>query len=308
MIPHTKDHSPNSLPVSRVALGTRLNLLSAPNMLKSLSRPSTPGAYVASSLNPSKNPPITLTGLVAGAAEQDAKYESLLLLENIGKFEAVLGALSQSVSSFEGDQLVGTVQKLIDINDEISTGLQQLEEHRRLGEQAEALIKTNKDLELQSKHILRELIAYRAQLKQLSSLPASKDQTSQTLRSVDVQTLIEYSMKLAKFSKAPATVQSPFIHPNNFVWPAEDALRRGMLAMASLKPEELIKAELGVQDVGKLNSSDDDVEMEDVQEAPKAESEPRVEPSRPLAKPAAQSRPAASLDLDLFDSDQDDSD
>ena len=52
-------------------------------------------------------------------------------------------------------------------------------------------------------------------------------------------------MKLAKFSKAPATVVSQMIHPNNYIWPAEDALRRGMLAVASLKPDELIQSELG---------------------------------------------------------------
>ena len=67
----------------------------------------------------------------------------------------------------------------------------------------------------------------------------------------------------------------PFqIHPNNYVWPAEDSLRRGMLAQASLQAEEIIRHELGETDKENPNEvkteskvdhdDDDDDEMEDV--------------------------------------------
>ena len=95
-------------------------------------------------------------------------------------------------------------------------------------------------------------------------------------RNVDVDDILKYAFKLAKFTKAPATVANmPFqIHPNNYVWPAEDSLRRGMLAQASLQAEEIIRHELGETDKENPNEvkteskvdhdDDDDDEMEDV--------------------------------------------
>lgn len=52
--------------------------------------------------------------------------------------------------------------------------------------------------------------------------------------------LLAYAMKLAKFTTAPPTFDSGTIGPNNFIWPAEDMLRRGMLAIASLNKEKLL--------------------------------------------------------------------
>ena len=83
------------------------------------------------------------------------------------------------------------------------------------------------------------------------------------------------------------------IHPNNFIWPAEDSLRRGMLALSSLKPEELIKQELGTAE----NS-----------EAEQTMAEEHNEPEEDIIQSFDNNESkgnAAPLSLDLFDSEED---
>ena len=97
----------------------------------------------------------------------------------------------------------------------------------------------NNELDEHLNYTLRKLISIRASLRQVPDRTAQKLNTvAQDLQAVDIQTLLDYSMKLAKFSKAPVAVLSQMVHPNNYIWPAEDALRRGMLAMASLNQDE----------------------------------------------------------------------
>ncbi|KAH3903277.1 uncharacterized protein SCODWIG_02203 [Saccharomycodes ludwigii] len=58
---------------------------------------------------------------------------------------------------------------------------------------------------------------------------------------IKTKLLLDYSMKLAKFTKIPPTLNREMIGPSNFIWPGEDSLRRGMLALSSLKEKESIK-------------------------------------------------------------------
>lgn len=51
--------------------------------------------------------------------------------------------------------------------------------------------------------------------------------------------LLKYAARLAKFTTIPATSDLN-IGPNNYIWPAEDALRKGMLATAVRYRNELI--------------------------------------------------------------------
>ncbi|GEQ71988.1 hypothetical protein JCM33374_g5674 [Metschnikowia sp. JCM 33374] len=298
----------------------RLNQIAAPNGSRPSSRPATPGAYVTSSLNPARNLPVTSNNIRSKLTtpEELVQFESVPVVENLRKFEASFNELSQSITSFKEEGMVSEVNRLIEIDHEITNGLKLLESHHSLGTEIKSLKKANQDLDLRSKNILKELISCRAKLRNLPKLPASQG-NSQNLNNVDVQTVLDYAMKLAKFSKTSATVSSQFIHPNNYIWPAEDALRRGMLATASIKPDELIKAELGQTDSGKEAapspvSSDSDVEMEDV-DAPVPTETPTNNSALPAANGSAniQKEPAgkpapASLDLDLFDPEDDDDD
>lgn len=308
-----------SLPVSRVGLSARLNQLAQPN-----SRPATPATYVSSSLNPNRNPPVTpgsaQNGLKVLSQEEVQKFEELPIVQDIRQFEATLADLSAAVSSFKDDDITPTVKKLIDINRNISEAVSDLETHQSLLQQVTELKSENEHLDREQKDKLRKLISVRASLRLIPGPSSLSSSTSaEDLQGINIQTLLDYSMKLAKFSRAPATVQSQMIHPNNYIWPAEDALRRGMLAMASLKPDELIRAELG-EDELELNQDGMEVDREPQNKVPEnlgANYESKPEIKRNASSPSKASQPssrpqqqpaAASLDLDLFDPEDDDSD
>lgn len=319
-----------SLPASRVGLSTRLNQLGQLG-----SRPTTPASYVSSSLNPNRNVPNTSGNVSYGnrvlSPEALEQFEELPIVQDIRRFELTLAELATAVSSFKDNDVASSVHKLIDINTSILDAVGELETHQRLLEKITQVKTKNEEIDKAQKDKLRKLISIRASLRLVpgpSSLASST--TAKDLQGIDIQTLLDYSMKLAKFSRAPATIQSQMVHPNNYIWPAEDALRRGMLAMASLKPDELIRAEIGAEEANEV----DDVDKMDVDANNSTSTEPNkqetdTEPSKqetdldnssgssgsikPVSMPPRSdivSKPvptaAPSLDLDLFDDDDSD--
>lgn len=306
MLQHKKkDQSFISVPVSRVGSSLRLNQLAAQNSAGAYkSIPSTPSGYVSSSLRPKT--PTTGSRSQISSKEQLAAFEKLPVVEHVKAFEGALTDLSNSISSFKEDQITDSVEALIHHSDHISAELRSLQRHQQLGHKIDSLESENRALEDKSKHILKELISLRGELKLLPRLPSRNDTTKNT-NDVNIEEALKYAMKLAKFTKAPATAANAQfqIHPNNYIWPAEDALRRGVLALCSLKPDEILKQELGDVPVAV------DVDVEE----PVQEKEPELE-RRPSAGEASikQKRPveieqpqipAPSLDLDLFDPDAD---
>lgn len=343
MLPQRKDQPLTSAPVSRIALSSKLNQLAQVGSRPS-SRPATPASYITSSLNPTRNMPQTSSNLPSGFTTPDGleQFDDLPIAHSLREYETTFAQLSQSISSFKEEDIQHHVERLIQTDKDVKAGLDQLEVHQKLGKEVKQLQEQNDHLKDLSTHILKELISCRAELKKLPRLPAAKEKGDSALdmREVGVQELLDYSMKLAKFSKAPATVTGQLPHPNNFIWPAEDALRRGMLAMASLKPDEILKAELGEEAFLAQHSKEEekqnevpqkDVEMKDAEEAAtERPTETHVaedldsdildddQPQAPAAPTAASAAPATSgnadkpaqqsntLDLDLFDPDEDD--
>ncbi|KAK6454423.1 mediator of RNA polymerase II transcription subunit 4 [Scheffersomyces xylosifermentans] len=253
MLPHKKnDSNYKSLPVSRVSSSSRLNQLPQHNYISSI--PTTPNAnYVSSSLNPIRNLPVnsgSIKSKITTKAELD-KFEQLPIVKQVGAFETTLTQISSDISSFKDSQLHAKIEKIIAINDDLKTKIDELARHKHLGEHIKELETESKDLDEKSKYILKELIAFRNELKALPRLPAAKKRegtrNGDSTSVVQIEDVLKYAMKLAKFTKAPATsANMPFqIHPNNYVWPAEDALRRGMLAASSLQPDVIIQNELG---------------------------------------------------------------
>lgn len=330
MFPHKKDQSFISVPVSRVGLSNRLNQLNLPNTNGSgaPSRPGTPGAsYVTSSLNPTKNLPISQSDVHAKINSQQEleKFDLLAITQSLRQFESTFSKLSQSISTFQEDSIAQNVEGLIHICQAMSNELNVLKKHLELGKEIDGVLVTRSELDNHTRHLLKELISCRAELKRLPKLPAAHDRVDPTsgINEVSVPEVIDYSMKLAKFSKAPVTVVSQ-IHPNNYIWPAEDALRRGMLAMASLKTDELIKAELG-DSVPEADPKD--VDMEDASSSPKKSVEPEpmkapepktttnLSDNHTVNAPAAEKKEttrkeepvatSSALNLDLFDPDED---
>lgn len=248
MLPHThkRNESFNSVPVSRVGSSQRLNQISSHS---NTSIPSTPMGYVSSSLNPIRNLPVNSGNYKSRITtkEELEKFEKLPIVQQVNEYERLITQLSSSVSSFKEESLVENVRNIININDVLRGKIADLEKHKVLGEEVHKLHDERTMLDNKSRYILTELISYRNELKSLPRLPAKKKAELVTDVGVDVSDVLKYAMKLAKFTKAPASTSGMQfqIHPNNFVWPAEDALRRGMLAASSLQEDEIIKQELG---------------------------------------------------------------
>lgn len=292
MFPHKKDTALfNSVPVSRVGSSQRLNLL-VPSAYNSI--PSTPSAYVSLSLNPSRNLPVNAANVRSQIRTKDdlERFEQLPIVKQVAEFESLLNQLSSNISSFKEDNLVPTINQIIAINDSLRAKIDDLDSQRELGLHVKSLQAERDDLTAKSKHILKELVAYRNELKQLPRMPAAR-----AIEGIDIQEVLKYALKLAKFTKAPTSSMQFQVHPNNFVWPAEDALRRGMLATASLQADEIIKHELGTEEVKEPTPQ----EVEDRPTEPTRRGSFGGYGGEVATETSDKPPPPAELDLDLFD-------
>ncbi|GMF58484.1 unnamed protein product [[Candida] boidinii] len=140
-------------------------------------------------------------------------------------------------------------------------------------------------------------------------------------KTVDIQQtneILRYAMKLAKFSKIPR-LYNGFLLPNNFIWPGDDNMRRGMLAVASSMGQKLIDAENGGAEPVKAEGLGDAEMKEDVKEEhgdhsdleddllPTKETTAVSDGTSATSGTGTAKKDAASVmaDLDLFDSDED---
>ncbi|AOA63303.1 RNA polymerase II mediator complex subunit 4 [Komagataella phaffii CBS 7435] len=120
----------------------------------------------------------------------------------------------------------------------------------------------------------------------------------------DVETLLEYAMKLSKFSKIPASVDPNTLNPRNFIWPGEDSMRRGMLALASIHHERLIET-LNESTINPGGESTINNEQE-VAETPSPSKSTKEHNNTTTKGPNQETDAQAAIDgLDLFDSDED---
>ncbi|CAK9439605.1 uncharacterized protein LODBEIA_P37050 [Lodderomyces beijingensis] len=330
MLPHRRlDPSLKSNSVSRVGSSTRLNHL-AQDAAVLESSPSTPSAYVTSSLNPSRNLPATTTTAtqagkttrnVDGAADA---FSRLPIAKNLQEFRVLLDKLSDNVMQFRDDQVFATVEELAQVNTALENDIDELSKHKQRRRTIDELKRRNESLDETLKSNLKQLLKYRGELKKLPKIKNEDPMELHRGPDVSVENILNYSMKLAKFTKAPAAMGNmPLqIHPNNFVWPAEDSLRRGMLALSSIQGEEIIRNILGVEETGP---------EENIVDTHEGDSESLSEVKNKLGEPGAAERKNShsfgvsgeadtstvereeesqpgGLDLDLFDPDDELSD
>lgn len=303
MLPHKNQSEAyfRSEPVSRTGSSQRLSHLGQPNLP---SRAATPQPYVTSSLNPVRNAPVNTRSSSTEEKNDSMNFDSLPIVEQITEFEQNLQELSTKITSFKEDGLDTLVKNLIKINDELRAKTSELDTHQQLGKEIKQLQSTGASFDNKFRSILKELISCRNELKKLPKKPS---ETKDPIKPNDFSTedALKYAMKLAKFTKAPPTITQPYqIHPNNYVWPAEDALRRGMLAQCSLQPDEIINSELGTSPVELVQHSASPQEQEKTVEKERKGSfgdygsfnaKEKKEDDQPL-------------DLDLFDPDDEFSD
>lgn len=306
MIPQKRlDQQFKSLPVSRINSSRNLNQLSqqaANNPY--ISNPSTPGPYVSSSLNPGKN--IRNEESKEARKENDAEvFESLPIVEKVRQFEQTLTNLSNCVSSFKEEELTKNLEDLVNLNHLIHGEIEELKNHQEIGNKIISLEEEEKKLDSTNKYILKELVSYRNELKKLPRLPSNRSKDN-TKTEIEVNEVLKYAMKLSKFTKVlPSVLNAPLnVHPNNYIWPAEDALRRGMLALSSIRAEDLINNELGSSE--KIELNDNEEEMEDVEDVSMISND---QPSKAKVHKEVADKPKEApiaLDLDLFDPDEED--
>lgn len=79
---------------------------------------------------------------------------------------------------------------------------------------------------------------------ELDVLPSTKSKLLQDLSTENTSQVLTYGLKLAKFTKLSKSLNG-LVHPNNFIWPADDTLRRGGLAMMNSIGEKIIALENG---------------------------------------------------------------
>ncbi|KAG5419188.1 MED4 [Candida metapsilosis] len=309
MLPH--QNSPlRSKPVSRVTSSTRLNQLSSGGAANNSSRPSTP--YVPSSLNPLKyesNYQENIDDKVRSNEELQT-FNALPIVSKIGDFRDALDTLSNSISHYKENEFYPNVERIVEMNTSLEREVHELSMHKERSREVSRLSNINKSLDTKLKDDLRTLVKLRADLKKLPCIHEGEAKRGSLESNVDVESILNYSMKLAKFTKAPAAVgnMSFQVHPNNYIWPAEDSLRRGMLAMSSLHASEIINAELSDGKEEIMEEKEDDNLQPEVNETTKEQPVTNNQKSESARGASNTENAQVDLDLDLFDPDDEYSD
>ncbi|KAI5960916.1 MED4 [Candida theae] len=309
MLTHHKENSPlRSRPVSRATSSTRLNQLSQESRISpnSNSRPSTPSAYIPSSLNPSKynsSHQDSADDNIRSSEELDA-FNAIPIVQKISHFRTALDTLSNGISHYKEDEFYSNIERIVETNSSLEKEVHELSKHKERSREIANLSDTNKKLENKLKDNLRALVGLRAELKKLPSVHREHANLEGIESPVDVESILNYSMKLAKFTKAPAAVGNvPFqIHPNNYIWPAEDSLRRGMLAMSSLHADEIVNAELSEGHHKKTDDMEEEIVEPESNEKSEGDSrEKRQSKPQQTRRVSDAEEEQVGLDLDLFD-------
>lgn len=153
-----------------------------------------------------------------------------------------MGKLVSSVDKFKPDLEVA--QELIETDKKLFKALEEFPKYDKIDERLNDLEKQSQEVDKKTSKILEVLNSCHAQLNSLPALEQvllERDTMLKQREKIYSGVLLDYAMKLAKFTRVPPTFDKGMVGPNNFIWPAEDAMRRGMLAMASLKSKELTR-------------------------------------------------------------------
>lgn len=245
------------------------------------------------------------TPSVSHGAAKAYHNENTVIYKELDKFADGLQRLTASIQQYSPDPEIAS--EMVVTTDKINSELEKIQTlHEMRAHQIVRQNEENDTLNYSLNMILTTLDECRTELNLLPKLsPSEAEKVADTVVSEPdaeaTRELLSYAMKLSKFSKIPRTYEG-FLLPNNFVWPGDDNMRRGMLAMSSLMPDKVIAAENGEEE--KVDE-DGDQPMEDV--APVKEEEDVPSPGRrgsvtsKAAKPADQA--SVMADLDLFDDD-----
>ena len=170
------------------------------------------------------------------------KLKKVDLYQNLGEYEEALSMLTDSVDKYKPD--INLARGLIRADYKLNNSLDAIAEYDQINSVLQRLDKESERIREQTGNILRILNECHHDLDILPSLEQVEFEMNSILsqrQKINSKTLLDYATKLSKFTKIPPTFDRGAIGPNNFVWPGDDALRRGMLAMASLHADELTR-------------------------------------------------------------------
>lgn len=231
----------------------------------------------------------------AGQEHVNEELQSVGIYQDLVKYEEMVQELSKSVDTFKPD--VSLVTKLIECDRKLYETLEEFDEYYKIEEELDKLNEEQKEIDNKTKHVLETLNECYNSLNQLPMLEQVEFEQETILKQrerIHTKVVLDYAMKLAKFTRFPPTFDKSIIGPNNFIWPAEDSLRRGMLAIASLKSKELL---------GEMNEDEEHVENKAAKETEtNSESERRNSyefTANGKEESEDKSNPQVDVDLDL---------
>lgn len=219
--------------------------------------------------------------------------------EFLNRLESQFSAFVTCISHFES--ISDFPAEFETLDKELVAQVAELRQHYSACKRKEILKQEGEILDQKVNSILIELAQFREELESSpSSAPVPEDNVA-----VNTQDLLDYSSKITRFTKRLPGSAEVGILP----WPAEDQLRRGMLATLTIQEENApFEESVGVQDQD--SSSFAPTEMarpttitttDKVDETNLTEHKSTVPSSneRPRAKPKP--KPKISLDLDSDD-------
>lgn len=225
--------------------------------------------------------------------------ESVQVYTDLNNYEQALSTLVEGVSQFRPE--LAAARQLVDADRALSRSLERFAQYDAVDTELQRLDREARALEARTASTLETLDECHRALSKLPMLEQVRVEQQRVLEQrqrVNSAVLLAYATRLSKFTRVPAGVAAG---PNNYVWPAEDALRRGQLAVAALHSDEVT---LGKAAPGPGNSAGEQppAPQEEGRPASPAKTE-HARHARAVVQETASESPV-DVDLDLFDPDE----
>ncbi|CAI4064279.1 hypothetical protein N7582_002664 [Saccharomyces uvarum] len=193
-------------------------------------------------MNQIRSSSVSLVAEATSSMNSEHKSSKVQLYEDLCRYEDILGKLVESVDRFKPNLEIA--KDLIKTDESLFNNVKLLADYDKIDLNLRKIDKDSEELDSKTRKILEILNECHDELSALPMLEQvefEKKTILQQRSKINSTALLDYATKLSKFTRIPPTFDKGTVGPNNFIWPAEDALRRGMLAMASLHSKELTR-------------------------------------------------------------------
>lgn len=177
--------------------------------------------------------------LAKGNSATENTILHLPLYTQLDNYEQALSKLVSGVDSFKPD--LQDAHDLIKADKMLVESLSKFPEYNDINDQLLELRAKKQSIDDKNKKILLTLNDCYTKLNTLPMVEQVQFENEILIKQrefLKAKDVLEYAMKLSKFTKIPPTFDKGMIGPINFVWPGDDSLRKGMLAMADVQERE----------------------------------------------------------------------